>query len=155
MPNMSDLIEAYLKNMLQKSNQGYIEIQRNELANEFDCAPSQINYVLSTRFTATHGFLIESRRGGGGYVRIAKVPLDNISGWLDDFFILVGDSVSQNTAVGILQRMLSEELITKREFKIMISAMDRSVLRIELPWRDKLRAQILKSMVKAVISEKK
>ncbi|MBM7853791.1 transcriptional regulator CtsR [Desulfohalotomaculum tongense] len=155
MPNISDLIEAYLKKMLEQSPKGYIEIQRNELAGEFNCVPSQINYVLSTRFTVNHGFVIESRRGGGGYVRISKVPLESGCDWLEELYRLMGNSVTQSVATGILQRLLSEEKITKREFKIMKAAVDRSVLKIELPWRDKLRAQILKAMITAVAGEKK
>ncbi|MBO8136920.1 MAG: CtsR family transcriptional regulator [Desulfotomaculum sp.] len=154
MPNISDLIETYLKKLLEKSQNGYIEIQRNELANEFNCAPSQINYVLSTRFTTSHGFIVESRRGGGGYVRIAKVPLDNVKEWLKEFYNLVGDEVSQNAATAILQRLLNEKAITKREYNIMKAAVDRAVLKLELPWRDKLRAQILKAMITALVCDK-
>jgi transcriptional regulator CtsR len=151
---MSNLIEAYLKSLLNQSNKGLIEIQRNELAGKFNCVPSQINYVLSTRFTINHGFIVESRRGGGGYIRIEQVPLEkNSVAWLKEFNELVGDDTSQQIATSILQRMLEEDMITKREHNIMKSAIDRAVLKIELPWRDKIRANILKAMVSAIVRD--
>ena len=152
MAKISDLIEQYLNNMLRNSPKGYIEIQRNELAEQFKCVPSQINYVLATRFTVNHGYVIESRRGGGGYVRIEKVCLEKHN-WLEELFRYIGDNISQKDAAGILRRLLNEELISKREYKLMQAALDRSVLKIELPWRDKIRANILKAMLAVLISE--
>ncbi|WDC85503.1 CtsR family transcriptional regulator [Caloramator sp. mosi_1] len=76
MARLSDIIEDFIKQMLETSEQNVLEIQRNELANIFNCAPSQINYVLTTRFTIDKGYYIESRRGGGGCIRITRVELD-------------------------------------------------------------------------------
>lgn len=153
MGSISNLIESYLKAMLNESNRGYIEIQRNELAEQFKCVPSQINYVLATRFTINHGFVIESKRGGGGYVRIERVPLEEGDNWFDECYQATGESVSQQVADSILQRLAREEIITIREYRIMRAAVDRATLRVELPWRDKLRASILKAMIKAMVSE--
>ena len=75
MRNISDIIERYLKGILHESPEGLIEIQRNDLADQFSCVPSQINYVISTRFTLEKGYLVESKRGGGGYVRIQRIEL--------------------------------------------------------------------------------
>ena len=72
MRNVSDIIEQYLKHILQESPEGAVEIQRNDLADQFQCVPSQINYVISTRFTLEKGYFVESKRGGGGYIRIQK-----------------------------------------------------------------------------------
>ncbi|MEG6617540.1 CtsR family transcriptional regulator [Peptococcaceae bacterium 1198_IL3148] len=155
MSSMSNIIEAYLKSLLNQSKKGLIEIQRNELASKFNCVPSQINYVLSTRFTIGHGYIVESRRGGGGYIRIEQVPLDNRFAWLEEFNQLVGDDTSQQVAGSVLKRLFDEEIITEREYNIMQAAIDRAVLKIELPWRDKLRANILKAMVSAVIKDNK
>ena len=72
MGTLADEIERYIKKILEASHDGIVELQRNELALQFSCVPSQINYVLSTRFTTEQGYIVESRRGGGGYVRIVK-----------------------------------------------------------------------------------
>ncbi|WP_031517306.1 CtsR family transcriptional regulator [Desulfofalx alkaliphila] len=154
MSSISNIIEAYLKKMLNSSNDGAIEIQRNELAERFNCVPSQINYVLSTRFTIKHGFIIESKRGGGGYVRIEKVPMGDGYKWLKELYILVGDAINQKQAMGILGRLHEEKIITTRELYIMKAAVDRSALRVDLPWRDKLRAEILKAMLSSLALQK-
>ena len=73
MRNISDVIESYLKQILEMSQQDILEIKRNEIADKFQCVPSQINYVINTRFTIERGYLVESKRGGGGYIRIMKV----------------------------------------------------------------------------------
>ncbi len=72
MRNISDIIEQYLKQVIDLSNNNVIEIKRNEIADRFECVPSQINYVINTRFTLERGFVVESKRGGGGYIRIIK-----------------------------------------------------------------------------------
>jgi len=153
MNNISDLIERYLKKMLEESIQDFIDVQRNELANRFNCVPSQINYVLTTRFSTGRGYIVESRRGGGGFIRIVKVPLDQRVDLILDLSSMIGDSISQNDAAGLIRRLLEEELITNREARLMLSAMDGSILRLNLPARYQLRALILKAMVVAVLRE--
>lgn len=146
MPNISQLIEEHLKKLLAQSD-GLIEIQRNEMAEKFNCVPAQINYVLATRFTIEHGFLVESRRGGGGYIRIVKLPLSReveIGTYLCG---LIGDEISQQRAEGVIGRMLEEGLITRREAGLISAAVNREVLRVGLPARDQLRACILKAMI--------
>jgi transcriptional regulator of stress and heat shock response len=76
MAGLSNIIERFIIDMIKDANNGVIEIQRNEMAQKFECAPSQINYVLSTRFTPYKGYYIESRRGGGGYIKIIKVKIN-------------------------------------------------------------------------------
>ena len=80
MANLADLIEQFIKESFKEIQGGIVEIQRNEMANQFSCAPSQINYVLTTRFTVEKGYFVESRRGGGGYIRIKKLKISE-----DDF----------------------------------------------------------------------
>ncbi|KJS17233.1 MAG: hypothetical protein VR69_06000 [Peptococcaceae bacterium BRH_c4b] len=151
MSNISDLIEQYLKRLLEQAGQGQIEIQRNELAIQFSCVPSQINYVLSTRFSTEHGYIVESRRGGGGFVRIVKLELDDRSVLINYMNRLIGEDITQQGAVGIISRLLEEDLITRRESEIMKAAVYRDVLRTALPDRDKLRASILKAMLIAIL----
>ncbi|MHB8916825.1 MAG: CtsR family transcriptional regulator [Desulfocucumaceae bacterium] len=151
MSNISDLIEKYLKQLLEASNQGQVEIQRNELAEKFNCVPSQINYVLTTRFSVEHGFVVESKRGGGGFVRIVKLPIDeriDAACYLCD---LIGNNISQQGAEGITRRMLEQSFISPRESAVMKAALSRDVLRIALPARDQLRALILKAMIISIL----
>lgn len=151
MANISDLIESYLKELIKISRNGKVEIQRNELAEKFNCVPSQINYVLTTRFSVEHGFVIESRRGGGGYVRIVKLPIDEKIDFASYLCELIGREVSQQGAEGIIRQMREEKLCTVREEAIMKSVVGREVLRIALPARDQIRALILKAMIISIL----
>jgi len=156
MSSLSNIIEQYLNKLIQQSGEKIVEIQRNELAERFDCAPSQINYVLSTRFNIEKGYVVESRRGGGGFVRIVKVPLN--AGELDmvsEVVNLVGDHISERGASSILSRLLEEEIITLREAAIVNACIARNVLRIGLPARDQLRANILKSILMVIFKNYK
>lgn len=151
MSNISDLIEKYLKKLIEASQQGQVEIQRNELAERFDCVPSQINYVLTTRFSVEHGFIVESRRGGGGFVRIIKVPMDEKVDVVCQLCDLIGGNISQQGAEGITRRLLEKDLITEREAAMIRAALSRDILRIALPARDQLRALILKAMIVSIL----
>jgi transcriptional regulator CtsR len=151
MSNISDLIEKYLKELIGSSSKGQIEIQRNELAVKFNCVPSQINYVLTTRFSVEQGFIVESRRGGGGYVRIVKLPLDEKVNTISYLCEQIGRDISQYGAEGIVRRMQEGGFLSAREAAIMRSAVSREVLRIALPARDQLRALILKAMIISIL----
>lgn len=153
MASMSDVIENYLKDIINKNKAGYVKIKRNELANMFNCAPSQINYVLSTRFTVNHGFIIKSQRGGGGYVRVEKLPLKN-SDWLKGTIELIGESITQQEALGVAKRLLDEKLIDNKEYRVIevvIKELDfkLSGVKLEKVFFDNLRARLLKSMLVA------
>ena len=156
MSSLSNLIEQYLQQLFKQSNEKIVEIQRNELAGRFDCAPSQINYVLSTRFTIERGYVVESRRGGGGFVRIVKVPLS--SSELDlacEVVNLVGEGISEQGANAIISRLLEENLVTVREAAIIEACLLKSVLRLGLPARDQLRANIMKAVLMVVFKNYK
>lgn len=145
--NISDVIESYLKQILEMGQQDILEIKRSEIADKFQCVPSQINYVINTRFTIERGYLVESKRGGGGYIRIMKVKSQEHADLIDDLISIIGYRVSQTTAEGIITRLIDEEVISDREAKIMMSVIDRSVIYIDLPDRDELRARILTAML--------
>ena len=147
MRNISDIIESYLKKILEMSQKDILEIKRSEVADKFQCVPSQINYVINTRFTIERGYLVESKRGGGGYIRIMKIKSQEYSDLIDDLISIIGYRVSQSTAEGIIIRLINEEVINDREAKIMMSVIDRSVIYIDLPDRDELRARILTAML--------
>ncbi|RHW36210.1 CtsR family transcriptional regulator [Lysinibacillus yapensis] len=147
MRNISDIIEGYLKQVIELGGQGHIEIKRSELADKFQCVPSQINYVINTRFTAERGYLVESKRGGGGYIRILRVKVHSKMELLEEIMKQIQNGATQAMAEDIIYRLIDEEVISKREAKLMLAAVDRSTLQLQLPTRDQLRSYILKSML--------
>jgi len=153
MRNISELIEQYLKRILQQSPSGVIEIQRNDLADEFQCVPSQINYVISTRFTLEKGYIVESKRGGGGYIRIQKVELSTRGDILDHIFRTISDQIDQATAEGLVYQLEEGRQITAREANLIKAAVSRDVLQLKLPLRDEIRAKMLKAMFISLLSK--
>lgn len=147
MRNISDIIEQYLKTVFQTKGQNTIEIKRSEIADQFQCVPSQINYVINTRFTLEKGYIVESKRGGGGYIRIMRVRHKDKSKLIDEVIEMANPAISQRAATDILERLLEEEIITKREGKIMLSAIERSTLSFKLPLRDEIRSRVLTAML--------
>ncbi|MEK4701692.1 CtsR family transcriptional regulator [Solibacillus sp. FSL R7-0668] len=154
MRNISDIIEGYLKEVIELNGQGHIEIKRNELAKQFACAPSQINYVINTRFTTEHGYFVESKRGGGGYIRILRVTIHSKKNLLDEMEEQIGETIAQTNAERILYRLLDEDIVSEREASIMKAALDRTTLRMGLPVRDEVRARILHAMLQTISFEK-
>lgn len=152
MRNASDMIEQYLKNILMQSPTGVIEIQRNELAERFQCVPSQINYVISTRFTLEKGYIVESKRGGGGYIRIQKVRLSSHGVILDHVLGTIGDQIDQTNSEGLLYQLEEGGFITCREASLIKAAMSRDILYLKLPLRDEIRARLLKAMLLSLLS---
>jgi len=142
---MSDIIEAYLKDVLSKKEQ--VEIKRSEIANLFDCVPSQINYVINTRFTIQQGYLVESKRGGGGYIRINKVKLLDESKVLARMIKIIGKRISEKDAVSIVQTLYDEDIVTKREGKLMLVAMKKTLYTGDVTIDNLVRANILKTML--------
>jgi len=154
MRNTSDMIEHYLKQLLQRSPDGVVELQRNELAEQFQCVPSQINYVISTRFTIDKGYLVESKRGGGGYIRIQKVDLP-AHGEIHMYVSrTIGEQIDQSAAEGLIYRLEEARFITCREASLLRAAVQRSAIGLKLPMRDEVRARLLKAMLLALISSK-
>lgn len=150
MRNISNIIEQYLKQVIDLSNNNVIEIKRNEIADRFECVPSQINYVINTRFTLERGFVVESKRGGGGYIRIIKVKLHDDIDMIDQMLHMIDHSVAQGNAESMIMRLMEEGIITNREAKLMLSVLDRSVLSMDVPSRDELRARILCAMLRTL-----
>jgi transcriptional regulator CtsR len=150
MSNISDVIEAYLKKVLQSTENRAIEIKRSEIANRFECVPSQINYVINTRFTTERGYIVESKRGGGGYIRIMRIQDKDKAELIDEIIQMINPHVSQQSALHVLERLKEEEIITEREERLMFSAIERSALPIQLPERDELRARILTAMLESL-----
>lgn len=143
--SLSDDIEAYLMQQLNGSADGVVEIQRNALSEMFGCSPSQINYVLGTRFTAARGFLVESRRGGAGYVRLVRLACPRRV--IDLLAQHVGDRIDQDRALHLVLRLLESGFLTHREAAMLAAAVDRRCLAVPLPERDRLRARLVKAMI--------
>lgn len=151
MARMSDIIEAFLKQMINETN-GTIEIQRNELANYFNCVPSQINYVIDTRFTTERGYYVESKRGGGGSITIKRVNINRPGKYLMHIVSSMGDSISQQSAEVFINNFVDYEIISKREARILKAATSDKVMgRVQMPERDMVRAEILKNMLTSLI----
>ncbi|WP_078543176.1 CtsR family transcriptional regulator [Litchfieldia alkalitelluris] len=151
MRNISDIIEQYFKQVLELSDRDIVEIKRSEVAEQFECVPSQINYVINTRFTLERGYIVESKRGGGGYIRIMKVKTNDDAHLIEQLIHLIEHRVSQASAEDVIFRLVEEDIISNREAKIMLSVIDRSVLFLELPYRDELRARMLKAMLTSLM----
>ncbi len=152
MRNISDIIEQHLKSILQDSPNGFVEIQRSELADMFQCVPSQINYVINTRFTLEKGYIVESKRGGGGFIRIRKAQIvckTTLQELLTEE--LIGESITQAVGYSIIDRLHEEGLISEREATLMKIATSRGVLLVDTQLRDRLRANILKQMIASIL----
>lgn len=145
--SISDIIEQYLKKIIHDNEHKSIEIRRSELADLFQCVPSQINYVINTRFTIERGYLIESKRGGGGYIRISRIEHEDDYELIEHLIELVKPEISQQQAEDIIERLYENEIISKREKRLMQAAIDREVLAVELPIRDKIRSRVLIKML--------
>lgn len=141
--SISDIIEQYLKEIVYANEKKVAEIKRSELADQFQCVPSQINYVINTRFTLEKGYIIESKRGGGGYIRISRVEHQGNTELLDELISLVHPKVSQQVAFNILERLRDKKMITPREAQMFSGILDRQTLTLPLPDRDILRSRIL------------
>ena len=146
MASITDKIELFINELMNDSNS--IQIKRNELANLFNCAPSQINYVLMTRFTIDRGYYIDSKKGGGGYVQITKMSSDKskyIKSLIDE---KIGYEITYSAAKEVVKSLEKINILTERECKIILSSIEDKVLCVPiLELKDKLRANILQNIV--------
>lgn len=142
---MSDIIEEFIKDLFDDENEA-IEIQRNELAEHFNCVPSQINYVISTRFKPSQGYYVESRRGGGGHITIKKVHNTK-----DDYIMHIINNIGQNLTSNevdiLISDFLSYNIIEKKEAKLLKVATSDNVLGLPKNIKDEVRARIFKNML--------
>lgn len=151
MARISDTIENFIKDLLDEKIERQILIQRNELADKFSCAPSQINYVLTTRFTYEKGYIIESKRGGGGCIVIKKITYDDKDERLNLINNSIGDSITYGNALSILEHLKETDAISEKESEIIkISLNDRTLLSVDD--KNKVRADILKGVLMVILS---
>lgn len=142
---MSDKIEAFINELLKDDKDEWLELKRNELASIFGCVPSQINYVISTRFNPDHGYIVESRRGGGGYLRIKQVKHED--GIIMQTIKAVGESLDEKTAKSYLANLIRHNALDERTASIIFSGICDNSLTVNQPQKDKIRANIFKNML--------
>jgi transcriptional regulator CtsR len=145
--SMADYIEAYLKELLSDTAGGVIEIRRRELADQFRCVPSQINYVLETRFPFEKGYLVESRRGGGGYIRIMRLEWRTERDLFAELSELISDSISAQRAEELLFRLVEAKILQEREAVLLKALVEQSSSSAESQLQDKLRATLLRNLL--------
>nr|WP_311565129.1 CtsR family transcriptional regulator [Peptoniphilus grossensis] len=150
MAKLSNSIEDFINELIYESG-GALEIQRSKISDHFNCAPSQINYVLTTRFTPFKGYYVESRRGGGGYIRIVKVKFEDDEDTIDTFLSFIGDSITKNNSDELLKELLRLNKVTEREMELMkVALSDRALSQCEN--KNELRADLLKNMLLVIFS---
>lgn len=147
---LADTIAKIIEEMLDSSG-GALELQRNEMANRLGCVPSQISYVITSRFTPEKGYIIESRRGGGGCIKIVRKQMQSDE-YLMHFFYAIGNSISEREVLAYLQNLMGNELISPKSFEIIASATSNSALSDLSPEaRDIVRAKIFKHTILALM----
>lgn len=154
MMRISDSIEQFIKEMLGEDSPE-VELKRNELAEYFGCAPSQINYVLATRFSPSQGYLTESRRGGGGYIRIVRVVETGPQKLAYLVRDRIGDSLSEEEALRIIAHLRDSGMATAGEASLMTAAVSGRALAVPLSpeMKNALRARTLKAMILALANK--
>ena len=143
--NTSDHIEAYIKAILDQS--GIVELQRSQLADTFQVVPSQINYVIKTRFTESRGYLVESKRGGGGYIRIGRIEFSNHHEMLRDLLYSVGEEVNLAIFEDVLRLLFEQDLVTRQEMNLLLAMATDRVLGDDA---NLIRANMLRQLLQEV-----
>ena len=143
---ISDVIASFIQSALEETD-GVLELQRSDLAQRFNCVPSQINYVMSTRFSPEHGYIVESRRGGNGYIRITRVRTDRKT-LLMHVINSIGDTLDYASARAITQNLVESEAISRELGQALLSAAGERALRtVPKEQRGALRADIFKQIL--------
>ncbi|MBQ7474410.1 MAG: CtsR family transcriptional regulator [Clostridia bacterium] len=148
---LSDQIAKIIEEMLDRSD-GIAEVRRNDLATKLGCVPSQINYVITSRFTPERGYLTESRRGGGGFIKIVRVRM-TANEYLMHFFHAVGEELDATDAKAFARNLLDHGIVTPREHALIVSALTGGSLdRVEQNKRDAVRADIMRHILMTLMS---
>ncbi len=147
---LSDYIASVIEEMLDAGG-GSAEMKRNDLATKLGCVPSQINYVITSRFTPERGYIIESRRGGGGYIRIVRKQLSR-DDYLMHFFHATGNSLSESESFAFISNLLGSGIISEREASIIATATsDRALALVPAEQKNAVRADILRHIILSLI----
>ena len=148
---LSDSIESFIKTLLAEDSPE-VELKRNELAEYFGCAPSQINYVLATRFSPDHGYVTESRRGGGGYIRIIRVVQTGAQRLLYLVNERIGDALTEEEGLRMISQLKDQGLVSGEEASVMAAAISAKAMAVPIPeaLKNALRARTMKSMLTTI-----
>ncbi|MBR3885783.1 MAG: CtsR family transcriptional regulator [Clostridia bacterium] len=151
MANISEQIEKFLIATLGENDS--IDITRNSLAEYFSCVPSQINYVLETRFTVDRGYIVESKRGGGGFVKISKIKTNDSNDYLNGLFLeSVGDELSEKRFSQILDKLVNDNIMSQAERVLIEASLSDDSLSMPFTIRDKVRAKAFKNVILKLMS---
>ncbi len=144
---ISDVIAAYIQERLNETN-GTAELQRNLLAEELGCVPSQINYVLTSRFTPEQGYIVESRRGGGGYIRVSRVRYSPASSPLIHLVEALDDTLEEGAAQRLISNLAARDVISAHDARLLLAATSNRAYRdVDPEQRDRLRAAMMKQLL--------
>ena len=153
MANISESIEQFIIATMGEND--FVDISRNSLAEYFSCAPSQINYVLDTRFTVDRGFVKESRRGGGGFIKISRIKNSDTNAYLNGLVLeSIGDDLTYKRMMQILDKLISDGLLTKKESDLIEAALSEESLAMPFTIKDKVRAKAFKNILLKLMIEK-
>lgn len=155
MSNLANSIENHIKRLLDASPNATILLQRKELAERFQCVPSQINYVLTTRFTPERGYLVESRRGGGGFLRIRRLDLSHfkVAQLIEALGNLVGKGLTVQEAFDYISRLTDARLVTRREGQLMIAVIGQEIRQVDESVCEDIRVTLLVRMLEALLHD--
>ena len=145
------MIEEFIKDLF-KEQEETIEIQRNDLAEQFNCVPSQINYVIATRFKPSQGYYVESKRGGGGHITIRKINITK-SNYLMHIIANLEDNIAAKEVDIFISNLLSYDMITEKEARLLKVATSDNILTIDQNIRDRIRATIFKNMLLNLVED--
>ena len=152
MANISDIIEQFILKTIGEDDS--IDISRNELASFFSCAPSQINYVLETRFTVDRGFVKESRRGGGGFIKISRIKIEDDAYMNKLILESVGEELSEKRLKQILSKLVDEKIISTREKDVVYASLNDYSLSMPFTIKDNIRARAFKNVLTTLLKAK-
>lgn len=150
MATLADHIETYIKKLLRESQNNIVELSRAQLADDFACVPSQINYVLATRFTLERGYIVESRRGGGGYIRVGHVQVDDSYQHAIELLQSIGSGLDERGMENILASLRDYHVLSPTEYQIVRGIIQQEVGTVD-EGRDILRASLLRTLLFFII----
>ncbi len=146
MSTIADLIERYIKQQIRRSENQAVALSRAQLAELFSCVPSQINYVLTTRFTLERGYVIESRRGGGGYIRVAQIKSQDRHRLAEELFMEIGEEITEGESEQFLASFHDLDVISSEQVKLIRAILQRETA-MAIQAREALRASLLRATI--------
>lgn len=151
--SLTKIIEEYIAQLIGETDEGSISLRRKDLAKRFGCVPSQINYVLRSRFAPENGFLVESQRGGHGYIRVVQLTFKDCDEKVGHLSDLIGNAITEQEARRLLVNLQNREVVSPRERLIIEVALrnqeenGRTLFDISPYRRDLMRAELLKKLL--------